>query len=89
MSSKRNASASFAIPNYSRIRVYNGAHNALDGTDFSTIPEFVEAMNAKLIEHRILPVSCGDYPTSEKKLTRLVKRWESLQAKQNALTNAV
>ncbi len=78
MASKQKEIASVKVPDYSRTRVYRGTLEPLSGTGFWTIEEFVNAMNDRLIKSGRLPVSCGDYPSSEKKLIRLVKRWHDL-----------
>lgn len=71
-------------PDYSKTRVYKGSMAPLEEAGFTTISAFVEHVNAQLALAGKLPVSCGDYPSSEKKLQRLIKRWRSLSAVSDA-----
>jgi hypothetical protein len=88
MSPRQKENASFAIPDYSRTRIYKGTRGALAQTGFASIADLVSTMNRLLIDSGKLPVSCGDYPTSDKKLARLVKRWQSISTSSQPFTCA-
>lgn len=85
MASRQNkAKSTFQVPDYSKTRVYTGSLDALGEVGFATVAEFVSAVNDRLVAAGHLPISCGDYPTSEKKLRRLIKRWSTLRPQSQA-----
>jgi hypothetical protein len=87
LNSKKEIST-FQAPDYSRTRIFRGSLSPLEETGFASIAELVAQVNRKLFEQGRLPITCGDYPSSEKKLARLVKRWRELQTDAMPLTNA-
>jgi hypothetical protein len=65
-----------AIPDYSRLHPCEATDEELALVGAVGVAEFVVQMNRALVDRGMLPITQGDYPTTRKRLVKLLERWK-------------
>jgi hypothetical protein len=72
---RRTAASPRTIPDYSRLHPCEATAEELALVGAVSVAEFVVQMNRALINRGLLPITQGDYPTTRKRLVKLLERW--------------
>lgn len=72
---RRTAASPRTVPDYSRLHPCEATREELALVGAESVAEFVAQMNRALIDRGLLPITQGDYPTTRKRLVKLLERW--------------
>jgi hypothetical protein len=72
------------VPDYSRVPFYRPTDEERATMGAGTVDELVALYNGEMARLRRPPLTCFDYPSSARKLAKLVKRIERLRSLRNA-----
>jgi hypothetical protein len=72
---RRTAASPRTVPDYSRLHPCEATPEELALVGAVSVAEFVVKMNRALIDRGLLPITQGDYPTTRKRLVKLLERW--------------
>ncbi|MCZ7861449.1 hypothetical protein O9X98_08565 [Agrobacterium salinitolerans] len=74
--SRRLTASPRLTPDYSRLKAFEALPEELAAAGASDVRDLVSKMNRVLISRGQLPISHGDYPTTRKRLVKLLERWK-------------
>jgi hypothetical protein len=72
---RRAAASPRTVPDYSRLHPCEATREELALVGAVSVAEFVAKTNRTLIGRGLLPITQGDYPTTRKRLVKLLDRW--------------
>lgn len=72
----RSVSDRFQIPDYSKLRACEAEVSELAPFGVANVPELVDKMNREFIQNGFFPITQSDYPSTKKRLEKLIVRWE-------------
>ncbi|MBY3150832.1 hypothetical protein HFO56_00115 [Rhizobium laguerreae] len=75
---RRGAANPRSVPDYTRLRPCEATSEELALVGTSSVSEFVDQMNRALLDRGLLPITQFDYPTTRKRLVKLLERWSRL-----------
>lgn len=74
--SRRLTASPHLTPDYSRLKPCDATPEELAVVGASDVNDLVARMNSMLSSRGQLPISQGDYPTTRKRLVKLLERWK-------------
>lgn len=74
--SRRLTASPRLTPDYSKLKTFSASPEELADTGATDVNDLVAKMNQVLISRGQLPISHGDYPTTRKRLLKLLERWK-------------